>query len=188
MVEQNISSDVLIKGSVHMLTACIQRMHIIDEMRHREEQERVKTINMLANADMSLKTAREDLKEMEDAKKNVEALMFMSEGGATDADATLKSLKANYQRMVDEAEQRGYDEAEKTYSEEILKLRDKIFTKGWTGALRSAKVKEASPLYDIDDIPVPSKTAAKVKRRRSREAGAMDVDHSDFPLSCRALP
>ncbi|GMP43128.1 hypothetical protein CsSME_00015628 [Camellia sinensis var. sinensis] len=178
MAEQNISSDVLIKGSVQMLTACIQRMHIMDERRHREEQEKVKTINMLADADMSLKAAGEDIKKMEDAKKKAEALMFMAERRAVDADVALKSLKANYQRMVDEAEQRGYDEAEKTYSEEILKLRDKIFTKGWTGALRAAKVEEDSLLYDIDDIPVPSKTAARVRMRRPRQGGATDVDPS----------
>ncbi|GMP67178.1 hypothetical protein CsSME_00027256 [Camellia sinensis var. sinensis] len=178
MAEQNISSDVLIKGSVQMLTACIQRMHIMDERRHRDEQERVKTINMLADADMSLKATGEDIKEMKDAKKKAEALMFMAERRAADANAALKSLKSNYQGMVDEAEQRGYDEAEKTYSEEILKLRDKIFTKGWTGALRAAKVEEASPLYNIDDIPVPSKTAARVRMRRPRQGGATDVDPS----------
>ncbi|GMP42947.1 hypothetical protein CsSME_00012507 [Camellia sinensis var. sinensis] len=117
---------------------------------------------------------------MEDAKKNTEALMFMAKWWATDVDAALKSLKANYQGMVDEAEQRGYDEAEKTYSEEILKLRGKIFTKGWTGALRVAKVEEASPLYDIHDIPIPSKTKTRVRKRRSQGAGATDVDPSDL--------
>ncbi|GMP72065.1 hypothetical protein CsSME_00030233 [Camellia sinensis var. sinensis] len=160
MADHNGPGDIpILKGTLQMMTTCIQRMHLSITL----AEELAKAVLEAAMTTERLKTSLEAEKEgrriakmevfrlskvITSAEKSKEAAIGFQaqlEGKVAELEAVIGVMAA--ERLALEAKhwQQGWDEAGAAYKEE-----------GWTRALTATQIPEESPLFQ--DIPIPSKS------------------------------
>ncbi|GMP49905.1 hypothetical protein CsSME_00016723 [Camellia sinensis var. sinensis] len=104
-----------------------------------------------------------------------------------EVEAELEATKADQAKLIEEAIQKGWDEAEADYAQQVLELRDGLFAKGWTEAHRAVGTEETSALFK--DILVPSKTVI-ARAAKANETLVAETSKATLYISlfvCRAL-
>lgn len=203
MVECNADSESLIKGSIQMVTALAQQLHVLEQRRLEQVTDFNRTTQLLSDADLALKSAEVERVRAEEEVATARASALAKEKALLETEKTamvalvaskevkqrkveveaeLEAMKADQANLIEEAIQKGWDEAEADYAQQVLELRDGLFATGWTKALRAVGTEETSALFM--DIPVPSKTAIA---RATKAKGTLVAKNSEATLSISPL-
>ncbi|XP_028059463.1 uncharacterized protein LOC114263164 [Camellia sinensis] len=151
MVECNVDSESLIKGSSQIVTILAQRLHVLEQRRLEKITDLDRTTKVLANTDLTLKSAKADQIRAEDEAATTKASAIAREKALLEAkktaivalaakkevkqrkaevEAKLEAMKANQAKLIEEANQKGWDEAKADYAQQVLELRNGLFAKG----------------------------------------------------------
>ena len=117
-----------------------------------------------------------------DTKKEVEQ-------GRTEMEVELEAMKANQAKLIKEANQNRWDDAKADYADQTQELRDGLFVKGWTEALRGTGIEKTSALFkDILVLSIVAAVRAAKANEASLKAKTSEATPSVSPFPSSAKP